>query len=1108
MLRPFLLVGVGGSGGKTLRVIRDDLQRRLHQAGWEGDLPRAWQFLHVDVPTVADGNDPDLPEQLPERQYQGLVGTGIDYRTIDQAMISTGGGHLKDALGGWRPDPNRVNIPASKGAGQFRALGRVITVGNLNRVYDALQTARRHLTGAEVIGELQRATTTLGGKPATIPHEPTVIVISSIGGGSGSGAVIDVCDAVRALGDKWANHSVGILYAPDVFDYLPEEARRGVRPNSLAAITELLSGYWNDEGASEGTNDLFARYGVQFTADKRLGPRYPFLVGARNEAVTYPTQNDIYRAMGRSIASWVASSALQDKITAYIEGQWAATNQAVPDRLPLHPQGTETPFSALGSARVGLGRDRFHDYAAEHLARTVVDRFLRRHEELRQPGDDRTEKQLIRDTADDVWGGFLTASGLHERGEENNQILDALQPPELLEDLKSVYSQILQAVKKAIPAKGARAVDVRRTIRNEVLARQSQFQTQQLACRVDAARGWVDIIQQKLATLASRSIAQHGAPVTVELLRRLITEVRAVNDELRTEAVQRRRWADDIDQQIRSALDDADTAVILESTDRLTEAVKRAVNTFVYEQEAEIRELAARLIPDLVANVLEPLETALTNAIESLQEEETGRGASRPSGLATWPVGDIVPIRLKPAPNEFLLESADEYPAILGSLVRRTVGVEQAAEARRQADIQVLLGTIEPESDTQSLIRLEQDWVPADHLLQRSVTAAPSRARYAVHAASAQIRDRAAEWLTRPGTAAGKYLSEGLRDYLSPDAVSPAVHADRLQRFESKLISALNAGAPLVSVNPSVLVQVHEKSEVAYSVSFSEVPLPDRSPGRGVFRKVLEARGQWNEGVEKSFSDGNGGFIDLFTMLREAYEPVVFDSLMRPIASEWGARSSADDSRSEFWRWRRARPITEALPMAQSTLSNMVKGWFTAGCLDQIRTSNGRVELFVPNDVGSGGQYASFPWPTLRAVRFDSADLLPAVLESVALAMLEVNTSESLEPMRPYRRLLALGSVDDHQLPDELLTWILEGRRTHASESSSGEWDVRQQAVAARLEAIMGAFQSQFAKEEEAPDVLGMSRAFELRHLILGALGDLHRAVTSLTPPSGNAVFF
>ena len=65
MLRPFLLIGVGGSGGKTLRVVREDLARRLQQAGWTGDLPRAWQFVHIDVPTVADGSDPDLPGNCP-----------------------------------------------------------------------------------------------------------------------------------------------------------------------------------------------------------------------------------------------------------------------------------------------------------------------------------------------------------------------------------------------------------------------------------------------------------------------------------------------------------------------------------------------------------------------------------------------------------------------------------------------------------------------------------------------------------------------------------------------------------------------------------------------------------------------------------------------------------------------------------------------------------------------------------------------------------------------------------------------------------------------------------------------------------------------------------
>ena len=72
MLAPFLFVGLGGSGGKTLRTIRHELERSLHDSGWGGDFPKAWQFLHIDVPVVADGNDPDLPPQLPPTQYVSL----------------------------------------------------------------------------------------------------------------------------------------------------------------------------------------------------------------------------------------------------------------------------------------------------------------------------------------------------------------------------------------------------------------------------------------------------------------------------------------------------------------------------------------------------------------------------------------------------------------------------------------------------------------------------------------------------------------------------------------------------------------------------------------------------------------------------------------------------------------------------------------------------------------------------------------------------------------------------------------------------------------------------------------------------------------------------
>lgn len=1106
MLRPFLLVGVGGSGGKTLRVIRDDLARRLQQAGWTGDIPKAWQFLHIDVPTIADGNDPDLPGQLPERDYQGMVANGVDYRTIDTAMTRAGGTHVTDALGGWRPDPNRVNIPASRGAGQFRALGRVITVASLDRVRDALHGARRQLTGAEVVGELQAVTRQLGSTPTTIAPEPTVIVVSSIAGGTGSGAFIDVCDAIRALGDKWANEIIGLLYAPDVFDYLPEEARKGVRPNSLAAVAELLSGYWNDEGPSEGTVDLFSKYGVQLGSARRLGPRYPFLVGARNENVTYQTQNDIYQAMGRSLASWVASPVLQDRMSAYIQAQWAATAQSVPDKLPLHAQGTETPFVALGSARVGLGRDRFRDYASEHLARSVMERMLRRHEELRPRGDDRTEKQLIQDTADQVFGGFLAASGMDERGEDRNQIIDALRPQSLKADLKTVYAETLNKIRESIPEKGARAADVRRNIRNTVNDRRSSFQTAQLKARTEVARAWVQQIQLDINSLTARNIAQNGAPVTAELLRRLATEIRQVRDELLAEASSHRRWAADIDQQVRGALDDADTAVILQTTDRLDDAVKRAINTFAQEQEAELRELAADLIPDFASNVLDPLIEAVTFGMESLASDSSTNSNGRPSLASLWPVGDDIPERLRPAPNEFLLEPEDSYPAILDDLVKRTVGSKEAGEARREAEMQVLLGTDELAA-AQNLIIRESTWTPQNHQLHQSVTAAPSRAAFRVAADPHELLTRSREWLHREGTAAGRYMAEGLRDYLNPDLVGPSELKARLNRFEGQLNAALNAGAPLVKINASVLVQVHDRHEVSYTTSFSEIPLPDKSPAREVLRKVLTARSQWNEGISKAFSDSNGAFIDIFTVLSEPYEPVVFDSLMQPIASEWGARSKTPDQRAEFWRWRRSRPLAEALPFSPSNLHSMVRGWFVAALIEQLGVDTDGASIFVPSQIGQGGEMISFPWPTLTAVKPTGPDLLPALLESVSLAMLAVNSTESLAPMRPYERLLELGAGASDEVSSALEEWILDGKNANGTKSDV-EWEVRRAAAEQKLESLLSKFTAYFEQCARQTDLLDFPGSYELRGEILSSLGDLQRSVRSLQPMSTDGGFF
>jgi len=68
MLRRFLFVGLGGSGGKTLRYLRRDLLAWLHSVGWEGDdLPVGWQMLHIDSPTQQDGQEIRDVEMLPAR---------------------------------------------------------------------------------------------------------------------------------------------------------------------------------------------------------------------------------------------------------------------------------------------------------------------------------------------------------------------------------------------------------------------------------------------------------------------------------------------------------------------------------------------------------------------------------------------------------------------------------------------------------------------------------------------------------------------------------------------------------------------------------------------------------------------------------------------------------------------------------------------------------------------------------------------------------------------------------------------------------------------------------------------------------------------------------
>ncbi|ACZ30409.1 hypothetical protein Xcel_1378 [Xylanimonas cellulosilytica DSM 15894] len=1114
MLRPFLLVGVGGSGGKTLRIIREDLLRRLKQAGWEhDDLPAAWQMIHIDVPNRADGDDVDLPAQLPDRQYKGLVATGVDYTTIDTAMKAKAGPSFVDAAATWRPDPNSVNVSPSKGAGQYRTLGRIITIAGLKRIDDAVQRARAALTGTDVVGEMQEVSRLLGGRAHASIGDPTVIVITSIAGGTGAGSAIDVCDVIRALPDKWANDSVGFLYAPDVFDHLPDEARRGVRANALGTLAEVLNGYWNTDGPSQATTALFETYGVTLSStSRRSGPRYPFLVGAKNEHVTYKSQNDIYRAMGRSIASWVASEKLQDSFTAYLEAQWPATNNSIPDRLPLHAHGTETPFCAIGSARVGLGRDRFVEYASQHLARTVVMRIVEEHERSRRgPSDDRTSKQVIRDQATAIFPAFLERSKLDERGLERNDIIDELKAKNLRDQSAEFRARVTQDIAGFINArskggkKGVRLTELSMQVQGSVNDKQQAVLSTLHQATTEQAKHWVGTIQNHLQARTAALVGQCGGPVADAVLDLLKNELTFIRDELRQEAQNFRVWSQNEATKVTAKVGSASGAEITATSDPvLQDMIKSAVTSVICQYEAELRDLVMALIPDFVDGVLEPLKDAIRDAAERLAVQRSAAG----SVVALWPQAVAIPARLLPAPNEFLLEEPSSYPTILAELIDRTV-TASGSDGRREAELQVLLGTDDPTGDTQALVNAHQTWVPKNHNLAPDFGLIPRRAHFAVASSPDQILARAEAWLRKEGTAVGRYMTQGLRDYLTPENVPAAEHARRLARFEAKFIAALNASTPLVKVNPAVLVNVHGTDKVPYTSHFGEIPLPDNSPAKATVRRVLESRDEWREEVNKAFDDGNGGFIDVFTHLNAAFEPVVFDSLMKPIASDWGQKSMGADGRAEFWRWRRARPLTEFVPVSTTVLMSMVKGWFVARRLGHLDLTPATARIWVPETNTRAGYLADFPQVMLRSDPLNQSEGLAVVLESMMLALVQVNTRQSVDPINPYARLRTLGegpTAFGNQLCQELQDWVLLGANARSTvRPTEATAEGRQKEVVNDLVAVRAKYREYFATiESQRKDPLDFPPMWDLRRLIDRALTELKHGVEALETTTGD----
>lgn len=1135
-LRRMLMIGVGGSGGKTLRFVRRELRRRLLEVGFDNDyFPKSWQFIQVDAPRVADGSEAGLPSTLPANDYVGVAITDTPYDRYDESMV-TKSATAAEAVAGWRPDPNKVlsSIDPTTGAGQLRAIGRVIYTAGISRVARRIGQAVLDLQSAEADEHHNQVQDGLGIKrPPGQKDTPLVVVVSSLSGGSGSGMFLDVCDLLRFMSARddtyrWLREPYAILFAPDVFDELQDLARGGVEPNALAALSELMAGSWDVDAFNPSDQAFLVAAGVQGGVPGKIkrGPGYPFIVGRTNGEITLKNQVAVYRAMGTMLAVVASHPEVQSSLAAYSRANWTLTQQYGGDApfLPAQPKS----LSALGYASVGMGRDLFAQYASERLARACIERVLRAHHTDEVP--QRVTPEAARDAVvDKHYELFVGACGLSERGTEHNQILDEIRHQQTVVDQMATERDALVAQLRrqapVSPAEWASKIEGRVTDLRETFLGTCRRE------REANAKAWCESIQERVLATVARYTANYGLPVTVELLHRLVGpdgELSDVVAELGNEQSHHERQGVQVRGSAGRILGEWSANVLPPENELLRQATTESMYQLWWQSEADAAALTADVIADMRRGFLVPLHRTLADGLAALSRESTDE-PSRISAFSLWPEYGV-PDELRPPENEFLLESVDTYPKSFDVQVGATVGEGTFAAAETQVIEEIVTGlwngrtqNEEPVTD-QTVFELQRRWKTGVPALGAG---REESALVDVHLTLTEVLRRAREWVYEPDRAIGAFVRETLKDYLDPGGSVSGAEADqRRQRFAENLRAAMGAAKPLAALDPVLVDQLYRGLQAPPQPIISPMPFPPHHPARAVAEEVLTATGVSAGILGDCFGQEPRATVHVSRLLAAPFDPVVFESLTGPIRASWARSQQGNGNRSlveGFWTWRRAQQLDKFVPVPSDILAAMVRGWYTARLLDWAS----QYDEMSPEEqwvLSAKGETLHFPNPLLGTAPTTAFDVLPALLESLPLAMLDYSANRR-ETSMAYARLQDLGTSAQPggqyvKANRELGTWIGQGTfgtglTTPAPVKAGpvGNGPADEDAQAARKDAsttTLSLFLEDFnaAVEAGAPsdnprEYRLVERCWELRTVVRSAFGDLIHAVGSVQTGRG-----
>ena len=1037
-LFPYLFIGVGGTGGKTVGMIHYHLSESLKRLGIM-EMPLGWQFLHVDVASRLDARTAELHYTLPATAYLPLTTTQSTYfgldTTISQGLTVQGlDRHL--AWESWRPQPPEdVRVTVSDGAGQFRTVGRVAAINGLGDIRNAVGSAMDRVRDGRVQGELDLIERALGRIPNAESPRPSVLVFGSVAGGSGSGMLLDVCDVVRGLGV--ASDPDAIVFTPEVFKYPDGSLDPGVAPNTFLAMCELANAMWTvtQQHPTVGRDRLFERAGVSKPDPaKSGGPGTVYLVGKSSEGVTLASADEVYAVVARSFAEVALDPSLSNQLRAYGSANAQARAEGNPDFLKLSSNPVDLgTFGALGFGRVSLGREFFDRYTAQRFMRMAALRLLDQHLTLHTKGDGKTDEMVLQEAVERAFPKFLAAAGLSEVGEAND-VVDALNPLAALEaKLSSVERLAIDRIvavaeKDRIPVPMARAEAA--SFVNDQMNRESDtLWTSWDSTLRGIIDSWAKTARDAVSGAVVAAIAEDGLPVAKVLLERLDEDIAEAIGELSGRDLAKKM--DLVGRQLdflRTGRQNEERTVRVGDA-LVSEIAAQVRSSLVSCVEAWTLVAAARVLADARENLVAPWIRAVTDADAHLRMQARPYSGQRPLDL--WPGSAGVPRHLRPSRVEFLIDDIDQFPEYFMDVIPRSIGgaatvggLEGANNAVEDAVSEILVGSRLGLRTPDSLLpaAYPTNWMPADGVKGRGM-----RAVIKLRFTLPDLEKRVHAWLHDDTKPIGRYITETWREFLEDPSAGDGEIVQRKNRIAAQFTAALAVSKPLVKLNGPMVQKVHNinvgSAPITLVVSSMNVPTHMTD-----LRERLQDAAQLAYGplARLSFVDRPTPSVMIFSTFSTPYHALEVDSIMEPVATQYASLHNQVD----FWRLRRARALTDWVPLGPESAQRLVTGWLAARCLGRAYVDGDHpITHHVYIDPTPGGGESGWVKAIPEGVRFPTAEnQIGILLEMVAMSLLHAYQAGSLSPLAPFQELIRLGSTIGSSVAlDPIRHWVATG---------------------------------------------------------------------------------